>query len=63
MMFAFLSFVPYAAVQAGVILIAAVLWFDFSNEDRRRRLVRNLQSVLNYGEENREEKKPFRRAA
>jgi hypothetical protein len=36
----------FAALWIGVISIAAALWLEFHRDERRRRLVKNIQSVL-----------------
>jgi hypothetical protein len=45
-MLTFSHVAPYATLQAGVFLIAAVLWFELHREERRRRLARSIQSLL-----------------
>jgi hypothetical protein len=38
--------VAFAAMQFGVISIAATLWLELRREERRLRLVRKVESVL-----------------
>ena len=45
-MVALWSAAPFAAIQFGVISIAAVLWLELRREERRLRLVRSLQTML-----------------
>ena len=54
---------PYAVVQVGVTWIAAVLWRDLRREERRRRLLLNLKSVLNDEQLCPTDEKYFTRAA
>jgi len=37
---------PFAALLFVAISIAAVLWFEFHREERRRRRLRNVQTQL-----------------
>jgi len=37
----------FAALLAGVIAIAAVLWLEARRDERRRRFMKRLESVLN----------------
>jgi hypothetical protein len=55
--------VPLAALQVGVIFIAAVLWREARCDERRRRWVRNLQSLLHDAESVQKEEDHFTRAA
>jgi hypothetical protein len=53
----------YAALQVGVISIAAVLWRDLAREQRRRWLLQNLETVLNEEKLDSKGEKFFTRAA
>ena len=55
--------VSYLALQVGVILIASVLWVILHREERRRRLMRSLRSVLADEDVNRSGEKLLKRAA
>ncbi len=55
--------VSYGALQVGVILIASVLWSLLHREERRRRLVGSLRSVLANEGVNRSGEKILKRAA
>jgi hypothetical protein len=50
-------------MQGGLIAIVAVLWIELRREERRRRLVRNLQSVLTDEDLGRSKEDHLKRAA
>lgn len=54
---------PFATLQIGVIGIAAVLWLESHREERRRRPIRNLQSVLDDDDLRRSKREHWKRAA
>jgi len=53
----------FAVMLLGVISIAATLWIDMRREQRRRRLVKNVQTVLSEGDLQRSEEIPLKRVA
>jgi hypothetical protein len=62
-MVALSSAAPFAAVQFGVLSIAAVLWSELHREERRRRRLRNVQTQLEDIDLRRSGEDHFKRAA
>jgi len=55
--------VAFAGLLVGVMSIAAALWLELRRDDRRRRLVRSVESILNDGEFDRSGEEHFKRVA
>jgi len=55
--------VVLAAMQVGVISIAATLWFELRREERRLRLVRKVESALHEENVRRPGEEYFKRVA
>jgi len=53
----------FAALLAGVIAIAAVLWLEARRDERRRRFMKRLESVLNDETSRRAAEDQLKRAA
>jgi hypothetical protein len=55
--------VVFAALLVGVISMAAALWLELRRDERRRRLARNVQSILSAEDFYRSGEKHFKRVA
>jgi len=55
--------VAFAALLVGVISIAVALWLESRRDQRRRRLVRNIESILSDEDFCRSGEKQFKRVA
>ena len=53
----------FAALLAGAIAIAAALWLEARRDERRRRFMKRLESVLNDQGSRRAEEDQLKRAA
>ena len=53
----------FAAMLIGLVSVAATLWLELRRNERRRRLVRSIESVLVDEDFRRSEEKVFKRVA
>lgn len=55
--------VGFGVIFTGILGMAATLWLEFREIDRRNRLVKNVESVLKSQDLSRAEEVQFKRAA
>ena len=55
--------VTFGVLETAALAQAGILWWHFRRDDRRRKLVRNVQSLLDHAGPSREEETTLKRAA